>query len=312
MFSLASIRWIWSHRPDFVIVCDPNSLLHAFLLQLFGRCKIVYIEYDAPNVGVRWRDWLNLKIRTCLSSFARLAVFPSELRYEIFRRQTGKDMHHFILPNYPRMRELAETTREFGANEPDLTLYYQGSFVPPRVPRELFEAISKCPFVKFNINAVPPVPDNFYQATVESWIREFGIEDRVKFLPMVADVDGLKSYAQGAHVGLALYDMSKATDINHLSMWGASNKLTQYLGYGLILLYAAAESAIKGAVGSFGVECDPHNPEDIARCLRLIHQNLPAWNGPRKLALQRMKQEWNFESGFEKFYQALQKLSKDT
>jgi glycosyltransferase involved in cell wall biosynthesis len=309
-FSLLSLLWIWKHKPDFVIVCDLNSLLHAAFLKLFGRkTKLIYIEYDAPNDRVGLKDWLNRKIRSNLHRLDALAVFPSGARFEIFSRQTGINIRHCLLPNYPRRRELIDQIVDFGPYEQHLTLYYQGSFVPPRVPRALFEAIAMCSFVRFKIKGVAPIPDNFYQSTVESWIKELEIEDRVQFLQDVPDVEFLKRYAQQAHVGLAFYDMSDAVDINHSSMWGASNKLNQYLGYGLILLYATGELAVRQAVADFGLETNAHDPQDLARCLRQLHENLSVWNQSRRVALEKMQSEWNFEQGFHDFWSKLSELN---
>jgi glycosyltransferase involved in cell wall biosynthesis len=79
-------------------------------------------------------------------------------------------------------------------------------------------------------------------------------------------------------------------------MFGASNKVFDYLACGLALLVHEAPGWQESL--SFGLACDPADADSIARALRYFCEHPAEMRAMGERGRQRILEQWNYETHF--------------
>lgn len=284
-------------RPDVIFVADPVSAWLGCLISLFFRKKLIYVEYDAP-VDEGWRAMKQRVPRYLIGRLASNVLVPNHARKKAFIESTGRRGPVEVLMNFPARSEICSISNldVRVADHVTLSLYYQGSLVPERVPEELIRAVSQTQAVSLTIRGVQPHPDNGYHQRLSRLIYQLNCADRI-FLKEALDVSQLKDEAVLHDIGIAFFSAG-SNDPNLQKMWGASNKIYQYMAYGLLVLYSSEEPELIDQMVGHGVRCNMGNVEDICRQLVYLKTHSSELLATRRHCLQKITSEWNFESQF--------------
>lgn len=282
-------------RPvDLLVFSDASSAWLFLLLRPLHRGKVVYIEYDAP-VWTEGKRRVARFLHGTLARSADLVILPSEARAEQFSKLVMPRGRIVVAHNFPQAEEVVEgpVARRGGG----LWLYYQGTLVPERLPDTLFHAIASLPFVHLTIRGVRSTPDDGMYDRLAMMVFKLGLGGRVELLPPVAPKD-LKLEASQHHAGLAFFSAG-SRDPNLLQMWGATNKIYQYLAYGLVPIYSTDEERMVRSLEGLGLRCDMTDSASIVEVLRRAEREHEVVAAMAERGRDRVRNEWNFEVQFD-------------
>lgn len=284
-------------EPDVIFIADPVTAWLGCLIKLFYRKKLIYIEYDAPAVG-GWRQSKLMIPRNLLGRLASDVFVPNHARKAEFITATHRRNSVGVLMNFPTRSEICSTD-DMALSEDtvgNLALYYQGSLVPERIPEELIHAVSQLKMVTLTIRGVPPYPDNGYHNRLTRLIFQLNCADRI-FLKDALEVSQIKKEAALHDIGIAFFS-ANSQDSNLQKMWGASNKIYQYMAYGLLVLFSSEEPELISQMTGLGIRCDMGNVGDIVKQLSYLKTHRSDLAAIRRRCLKKVTTDWNFETQY--------------
>jgi glycosyltransferase involved in cell wall biosynthesis len=280
-----------------VYASDTLACPVALALSFWPGLEIAYHEHDAPVLSARGAAGrLALLIRAKLAERARIRVLPNERRAEQFNRHVANHRPTFSVWNCPSRAEVSPPRGQRIGKR--LRVLYIGSIVPFRFPPSIIHALALLPDeVHLRVIGYATSGHGGYIEELRTLARKLGVDHRTEF------VDGMPHHqllitSREADVGLVL--MSAASEDETLQwMPGASNKPFDYLASGLALLVADQAGWRNVFVEpGYGVACDAHDPQSIARALRWFIDHPTEMRMMGERGRQRVVAEWNYETQF--------------
>lgn len=285
------------HPFDRMIVVDHASATLGLLLHSVIRIPLLLIEFDhpkfVPGLYGKFQEWVYRR----LSMAADLVCFPSEARHKLFEASLHLKVPAVILPNFPSKEEsLGVTAIPPFKKDSVLILYYQGSFVPSRIPFALIDAMKIFSHCRLKICAVTPdfPGGDEYQREFQSRAESLGLGERIHWLPL-SMIEKLSELGAGCHVGVLFFNEKGKDSSNQKSMWGASNKVPQYASFGLALLVSSHEEELRENTKEISQFCDGENPESIAKALEELFNSPERLNEMRRRARELATTKWTYE-----------------
>ena len=281
-----------------IIIVDPVSRMHGFLLSCIFSAATTYIEYDEVPVPTSWRMFLREWAMQRLALKLRAVLIPNETRAKSFAKRYRPSCPIELLPNHPSLTEFAceSDLVSYRLGEP-LRLYFHGSFVKERMPLSLIKVLVDMRNVQLVIK--PVIPDI---RNGDSYLNDFlgeaqlkGVRSRIEMVPG-ASLKELKSIARTCHVGIAFYAGSEASDVNLGTMWGASNKIGQYAAYGLAILCSSSEPEMNKNLDGYASFCEMDRAHSIVHALTGMLKSPDDFNRRRRELMQHARENWTLEA----------------
>src|SRR5579885_2066010 len=177
-----------------------------------------------------------------------------------------------------------------------LKLLYHGSIVPARLPVELIQALKKVGYpVVLRIVGYETVGSQGYTAQLQRAAEELGIPDSLEFVGFLQQREEVIEHCQTCDVGLAVVPQ-KSLDPNLVDLFGASNKIFDYMACGLALLVSPLLAWPE--LPKYGLTCDPMEAGSIASALRYFCEHPEEMRAMGERGRQRILDEWNYETNF--------------
>lgn len=282
-------------RATYIYLSDPISSVPGFFLKLFFRVKLVYHEHDTPSNYSGSGQFLSISRKWVLKN-ADLVIFPNEQRaIKVQQMEKIEFKSLFIVWNVP----LLSNCNQYRYSPPknDLWLYYHGSINIERLPYELFQAIAKFNGkVKIKIVGYEAPGSIGYISKLE---KLYNINNKEKLIHYVGSInhEDLHKHARDCHVGVCFMP-SSSNDINMECMVGASNKVFEYMSFGLPVLVSEKNEWVETFVyPGFGYSCDSSSSSRIYKQLDIIIQS----NNLEILSMKAHNQilsNWNYDKFF--------------
>ena len=291
--------WVIAWRPSWVYASDPLAAPIALVLMRVFRVRVVYHEHDAPDASRTGDSGFMSRVlfaRARLARSADLVIAPNEARADALAEASGAG-HVVTTPNYPRAAEAKGRTQQ--AADGALRVLYQGSIVPARVPMAIVDALVALPsFVRLVLAGYETAGHPGYIASLVAHGRSLGIADRIE-VAGVFSRSALLDFTASCDVGLALLPLT-TSDLNEVTMIGASNKPFEYLARGLPLLVSDRPEWRAMFVDSgLAVSCDPESPASIADGLRWFWMHPVERRAMGEKGRARVAADWNYERAFQ-------------
>ena len=295
-FCLWCVLWALRWRPAWVYASDMASCIPAVILNALGA-RILYHEHDSPpGEGTVSAEpgWMRL-LRRARRRAARVAAFcviPNANRAKNLRSQTGTSKEVKVVWNTPLRKEVSAPRRSC---EGALKLLYHGSIVPARMPTAVVRAIGRVRYpVVLRIAGYETLGASGYLAKLQGLAQELGIPRSLEFSGLLQRAE-LMEYCQSCDIGLAVLPQN-SSDPNLADMFGASNKVFDYLACGLALLISQTSGWEE--LTPYGLTCDPADPSSIAEALEYFCEHPAAVRAMGERGRQRILEEWNYERHF--------------
>jgi glycosyltransferase involved in cell wall biosynthesis len=302
--------WVWwtvlLRRPDWIYASDSLTAPAAYVCGLLGW-RVIYHEHDSPgaeSLGTSMGRWV-AAARVRLSRLAATCVFPNEERARVFAGE-AKLARISLVWNCPRRDEVQ-------ANRPDasrIRILYHGSVNPQRLPLAVVDALGALPDnVILRIVGYETISSVGYVEKIRERAAALGLgSERVEILPPVSRRD-LMRLCPEAQIGIGfLPRVSK--DINMTAMFGASNKVFDYMACGLALIVSDQPDWAGPLVASgTAVACDPEDPASIAGAVRALIQDPEQLRRRGEQGRQLILDRWNYEAQFQPVLEILEKTA---
>ncbi len=296
----AAVTWTClTVRPERVIVSDPPSAFLGLCLVRLLRCKVVYFEFDSPSRPASLREKMRLWTVRKLARVSTLNVLPNTVRSRQFDDLHKTKTPAFIVYNFPTSREFVSPSLPSRPKRQTLRVYYHGSFVKQRVPLTVLDALAKAKDVEFVLRPVFPARsggDSYFHEFMAN-AKKLGIGDKI-FVQAAGDPERLKAIGSSCDVGLAFF--AGSSDPNLQTMWGASNKVTQYMAYGLAVIYSSSEQEMIENLAEIGLRCDMHDGDGLAAIFTALISDSARLHALKCAAHHRTRESWTFEREYQK------------
>jgi glycosyltransferase involved in cell wall biosynthesis len=296
VYAATALSTVCTGSYHVIVVTDANAAWLGWLVRSVFSGNLVYIEYDTTAAG-SWRRALMQAARNRLARVADMVLVPNRTRLKALVQESGRTGPTARLANYPTLLEVVTgALPELSGDGKDLRLYYHGTLVSERLPEALFAAIAARKNVSLTIRGLRTIPENGYFDKLTALIRSYQIESQVRLLaPLPADE--LRDEAASHHAGIAFFS-SSSPDVNLRTMWGASNKVYQYMAYGLLVLFSSAEEEMVSNMEGLGLRCDMADPDSITAAFDYICRHPDDIRTMRERSRRMIADEWNFEAEF--------------
>jgi len=284
-------RW----KPDWIYASDVLSAPIAVAIAGLTSARVVYHEHDAPA-----RDHASWVINRCLDARRRLlhqadlVVAPNVERAG--RLSTiGGGRPVFTVWNCPRRPATRPADRSI---RDALRIVFRGSVNPERLPLTVVEALARVrPEIALDIAGYETAGSRGYLSTVTSHAEQLGLGERVRILGTVPEAQ-LGTICEHSDLGLALMPM-QSTDENMQHMTGASNKVFEYLAYGVAPLVSDLPDWRRTFVDpGYALACDPSDVDSIAAAFGWAAAHRDAVQTVAARGWERLQSDWNYESQF--------------
>jgi glycosyltransferase involved in cell wall biosynthesis len=284
-----------SWRPDWIYASDLLSAPIALALASLTRARIVYHEHDAPtHARPSWVIRRSLAARRRLLATADVVVAPNaERAARLSALGNGRAVH--TVWNCPRR----PTRRPLRAEPSDaLRVLFRGSVNGERLPLTIVEALARAGSdITLDVAGYETAGSRGYLAALAAEAERHGLEHRVRILGTIAERE-LAAVCERADVGLALMPMT-SPDENMRHMTGASNKVFEYLLYGMTPLVSDLPDWRRTFVDpGCAIACDPTDADQIAARLRWAADHRDAIRDVAARGWTRLTVDWNYESQF--------------
>jgi len=294
LFSLRTIWWVLTWRPDYVHASDPYSTPFGYLAAILTGVPVIYQEHDSPNIRHhpsafnRFCYWTRSK----LAGKARLNLLPNKDRAKVFQAGTKTQKDIDILWNVPRRKE-AEIVP---TKNDEWIVVYHGSIVPARLPESLIRSLAHTdPRVVLWLVGYETVGSKGYVKKLMETAQACSIGDRVKYLGSFSYHE-LMPICRKARLGVSFMP-AETTDVNELYMVGASIKAFDYMACEVPLLVADLPDWKETYVQpGYAFECDPKSEESIAKALNTVFADLDQLTAIGRKCRQKILDEWNYEN----------------
>ncbi len=270
---------------------DLNTLPQGYICaKIFNKSKLIYDSHEVQTsrtgyVGKKYyylEKFLIKKIDSMIMTTDTRAEYTAKL-YNIKKP--------YVVHNYPfyidtedlepiDLYEIANVPRE----EP--ILLYQGGIQQGRGLEKIVEAIPN-----FNRGIVVFIGDGKLKPKIKQMVKDYKVEDRVRFIDKVPVQDLLK-YTKNAYLG---FQVLQNICYNHYST--ISNKLLEYVMCEVPVIASNFPEIKKIVEGNkVGLTIDPHNSENIANAVNKILNNKKIWKGCKEnCKLARETYNWGIE-----------------
>jgi glycosyltransferase involved in cell wall biosynthesis len=301
-FGFSALWWTLRWQPAWVYASDLLSCPVALLLSLLPGVRVIYHEHDSPasSNGSLFRN-MSLAARRRLARRAKICVLPNKRRAERFDGEVNRSSNNghqstFIVWNCPSLEEISTPRQAYDGG--DLWVLYHGSIVPSRLPKTVFHAMTRLPSrVKLRVIGYETIGRLGYVKELQALAEQLGINRRVEFIEAVPRKQ-LLEWCRKCDIGLALMPR-ESEDCNMQAMVGASNKPFDYLSCGLALLVSDLPDWRQMYVDtSYGLACDPEDPESIAAALNWFASHPDEMRSMGERGQQRIAMKWNYEEQF--------------
>lgn len=286
-----AILWrpAWIYASD--LMACPVGLAGHWLG--FGT---IYHEHDSPgeeSLRAGFGRFLS-SMRAAFSRSAHLSVLPNEERLRVFR-EALQPRETVLVWNCPRRDEVA-------VNRPgaDVKLLYHGSINPARLPITLIDALALLPeTVSLRIVGYETIGSQGYVDQLKARSVSQGLtSNRLDFRGAIPRSRLMECCAE-AQIGIGFLPR-QSNDINMTAMFGASNKVFDYMACGLALIVSnQADWAGPLVASGTAAACDPHDPESIAAAVRSLLQGPGELSRRGERGRQLILDRWNYETQFQ-------------
>lgn len=294
-------------KPDWIYASDLLSAPVALAVATLTSARVVYHEHDAPSLA--HESWM---IKRCLEARGRLlrqadiVVTPNAERSARLSEVAG-GRRVVTVWNCPR-RPTRAPERSVVSNR--LRVIFRGSINAERLPETVVDALARVPDAQLDIAGYETVGSRGHVAHLLSRADSLGVRDRVCALGTVPDPQ-LGAMCEHSDVGLALMPV-ESLDENMRHMTGASNKVFEYMSYGVTPLVSDLPDWRATFVDDgYALACDPRDSDSIAAALAwaAMHRHEACEMASRGWA--RLQRDWNYESQFEPVLRAMWATSAD-
>lgn len=284
-------RW----KPDWIYASDVLSAPIAVAIAGLTSARVVYHEHDAPS-----RDHASWVINRCLDARRRLlhqadlVVAPNVERANRLSA-IGGGRPVFTVWNCPRRPATRPPDR---TNRDVLRIVFRGSVNSERLPLTVLEALARFRAeMALDIAGYETAGSRGYLSTVMSHAERLGLRERVRILGTVPEAQ-LGTICEHSDLGLALMPMQSA-DENMQHMTGASNKVFEYLSYGVAPLVSDLPDWRRTFVDpGYALACDPSDVDSIVAALGWAAAHRDAVQTVAARGWARLQSDWNYESQF--------------
>jgi len=284
-------RW----RPDWIYASDVLAAPLGLALAGLLGARVVYHEHDAPSGQHRtWMIQRCLEARRRLLARADVVVAPNAERARgLSRLAEGREV--LTVWNCPR-RPALRPRRLQSPNA--LAVVFRGSVNAERLPLTVVDAVARADApVTLDIAGYETAGSRGHLAALAAHADRLGVADRVRALGTMPEAQ-CATVCERSDLGLALMPMSSA-DENMRHMTGASNKLFEYLSYGVTPLVSDLPDWREAFVDAgYALACDPSEPDSIAATFSWAWKNRDDVRAMSERGWERLARDWNYESHF--------------
>lgn len=299
------LGWALHWRPTWMYASDALACPAGLIVSLVPGVKIIYHEHDAPaTTGVSMLTRLALLARGVLARRASLRLLPNERRVWHFQRTVTDVSPTLSVWNCPRRGSVGAPRG--AAQAGSLTVLYQGSLVPARVPLTVLEALARLPErVRLVVVGYETQGHRGYRVTLGHAAARMGLAERVEFRNEMPHADVIK-VGRACDVGLALLP-TVSDDLNLRWMTGASNKAFEYLAAGMaVLVPDLPDWRAMFVQPGYGLACRAEDPDSIAGALCWLFEHQTEMRAMGERGRRKVAAEWNYESQFAAVLQRLE------
>jgi glycosyltransferase involved in cell wall biosynthesis len=307
-FALWVLCWGVLNWPSWIYASNPLSSPIALILSFLPGTRIIYHEHESPLNTIEERNTLFKRLvlwtRQMLARRAVCCILPNEYLRLQFKSEVHKDVKVFCVWNCPRKSEVIPQKKTWKKNR--LSLVYQGSIVPERLPIAVIEALSMMPeYVNLRVIGYETAGNIGYVQTLRRAASRLGVTDRVEFLGTLPSREELLNSCRKCDVGLALLPKDNRY-MTAQNMFGGSTKVFDYLACGLALLLTDLPDSHKLLVDrGHGLTCDPGDPRSIAEASNRFLEHPEEMRLMGEKGRKRISEEWNYESQFRPVFKML-------
>ncbi|MDQ3025075.1 MAG: glycosyltransferase [Pseudomonadota bacterium] len=252
---------------------DMHGLVPAALASVLRSLPLVYHCHDYSELKRKLPAGSAVvkRLERLFARKAALTIVPDSRRAEVVARELRLRRPPFVLPNspprssIPKEAALRRTLATVGIRFEKILLR-QGRIGPNHGIEATIRSMPQWADRRWGFVLIGPSKPAFI-GELDALSKELGVHDRFVVMPPIS-YDEILSYTLDGNLGHALYEPS---NINHVEMGTASNKVLEYMASGVPCLVSTSSSAAS-LVASFecGVAADPSNPEDIARAINSV------------------------------------------
>jgi glycosyltransferase involved in cell wall biosynthesis len=289
-------------KPDWIYASDLFAAPIALALRALTGARLLYHEHDAPSLEHEsWAVRRCLTARTRIAREAAIVVVPNAERAAALSQAVAGGRPVLTVWNCPR-RPAPDPAADFGPTRESgqgLRVIFRGSINADRLPATVIHALARVEDpVTLAIASYETAGSRGYVAHLQALAAELGIAHRVNALGTVPELR-LGAICARSDVGLALMPpVSRDENMRHMT--GASNKVFEYLSYGVAPLVTDLPDWRAAFVdGGYALACDPADVESIAGVLAWAAAHRPTLRAIASRGYARLMTDWNYESQFE-------------
>jgi len=288
--------FVW--RADVIYCSDRMVAPVGWCLSAIGRFHVVFHEHDPPHKAngafLLFTMWFRRRLAAC----ALLCIVPNKERLDAFVAQV-KPRQVLMVWNAVSVDEIQDDLWQ--DSDGPLRLWYQGGLGPGQLSFSIVDAIAMTDGVEFSFAGYETLSTGSFVEQLLARAESLGVSDRVTYVGTPATREELYTYAKGANVGLALFEIP-FRDV----MAGASQKPFEYMAAGMAMLVPDLPEWDRFAVSEgFGLSCFPAQPESIASQLVYFRDNRDHTGKMGTAAQSRVRESWNYECMFEPVFDLL-------
>lgn len=314
---VAYLQMLWSAyrlakhaHPDVIIGYDMHGFLAAYCARLgHRRARLVYHNLDLSE-----ESKLRIYGRV-LKSFERFTVHTADLtifssigRAALFAAEVNLKCEPVVMMNCQRLEIKEQPTGELGIILAEKGLQFDrlvvrlGSLGPGHAIEATIRSVQEWQGNWGLILVGVGAPD--YLASLQQLIAQLNLTQRILILPSVP-YSLWYDCLYAADAGVALYE--PGSNINHLSMAGAGNKLNLYLKAGIPSIVSNIPDFVAFVERyQAGVVAATHEPAAIARAVNAVFADDTYYQHMSQQARSAFETEFNFERQFQPVMEMLE------
>jgi glycosyltransferase involved in cell wall biosynthesis len=297
LWSLVTVlRW----QPDWIYASDLMTCPLAWLCAKLGF-RVIYHEHDSPTEEAL-RQGFNRQLaqaRVAASRTVRLCILPNEGRLQLFRRQL-QPVETWLVWNCPRRDEVRMNRGSSGGSSGQvIRMLYHGSINEQRVPLSLLDGLQALPeTIVLRIVGYETIGSIGYVDRIRARAAELKIAAHRLEILGAEPRSALMDICAESQIGIGFLPM-QSNDVNMTAMFGASNKVFDYMACGLALIVSKQPDWAGPLVASgTSVACDPNDGASIAQAVREVLGDGDGWKQRGEAGRQRVLNDWNYDAQF--------------
>lgn len=311
-FIVWSIGWVLRSRATHVYLSQPMAVPVGWVINHLLNLNMIYHEHDSPEVvedssQLSRFDRLLARLRKVLANAVTLNILPNELRAEAFKESTQTKQPVITIWNCPGRDEVA-IEPSFSVHKTSLKLWYHGSIAQFRLPLTLIEALAKSDLdIQFSFAGYETGRWKGYVQKLITTAHKYGIENKVEYLGTIPR-HRLFERCRESDIGIAFGSQSFSINTSEEYFVGATNKPFDYMACGLALLVSDGPAfRTVFAEAGYGRPCNPESVDSIVEALQWFYDNRTETENMARLGYQKIRDDWNYDTVFEKFFKYIDK-----